>query len=66
MLSGKVVWRDVMEANIPKKTFGRQPYGKLVKYLPLCTRIFQRRNGSSPVEDAPGWIEAPIDSATTK
>jgi hypothetical protein len=36
MLSGKVIWRNVMEANIPKKTFGRQPNGKLVKCHTLC------------------------------
>jgi hypothetical protein len=36
MLSRKVVWRNVMEVNIPKKTFSRQPKGKLMKYLTLC------------------------------
>jgi hypothetical protein len=36
MLSRKVVWCNVMEVNIPKKTFGRQPNGKLMKYLSLC------------------------------
>jgi len=36
MLSRKVVWGNVMEVNIPKKTFGRQSNGKLMKYLTLC------------------------------
>jgi hypothetical protein len=62
MLSGKVVLRNVIEVNIPKKTFGRQPNGKLVKYLALCPA----KNGLSLFGRCTRWIEAPIDSATTR